>query len=518
MRVDSTGLPKYFIPVALISSLVLSWWKIYFTPLLNPDGILYLIAADEMITSGFSASITVYNWPFFQMAIAGIHKFTGLPLLGSGQLLMICCFFLLAVAFCLVVRELNGRGSTLWFALLVILCHPILNDFRPSLVRDPGMIAFVFLALLAHLKFSDSRQWRHCLQWSIYLTVAFLFRVEVTAIIILAPLAMLFLSRYALRERLLLCAKMYALPTCLAILLLSLSTLLPHEVQTKFRVLNDLEFLRTSVETFNDTLNKLSTVIASSILTEFSDHDAKLAFFSIIVTLVIASLTRAITLPYLVPLILSWTGPRSSVGIRTNPIPWWYVFIVACYLLCFVLFARFSLTRHSLQLALLVLITLPFSLDFWWYKSGSGHVAKVLIALALVANGLDSLISSDWKKIYIDEAASWVKAEPAIEKDSLLTNEPYIGYFGEKTARDDVLRSIYYSRPMKQGRRELFWLSGYTYAQRVPSGPAELQLKSDIRLADGKVLRVFKGADNRSIYIFSIAKDTPRSAILVDSP
>src|SRR5690606_28674715 len=104
----------------------------------------------------------------------------------------------------------------------VVLCHTELIDARDSLLRDPGMIAFVLLGLAEQLRFADTGRWRHCLLWLAAMAVAFLFRVEALAIAALAPLALLTLPGRPLRERLILTARLACIPAVASLLLLVL--------------------------------------------------------------------------------------------------------------------------------------------------------------------------------------------------------------------------------------------------------------------------------------------------------
>ena len=510
---------RYQVAAAILVSAALSLWKLWFTPLVNTDAILYMVAAETYLAEGLAASLSVYSWPFLHVAMAELHSLTGLSLATSGQLLMATCFALLVLAFLRVCGELGADARTRWFALAVILCHPIVNDFRPNLVRDPGMLAFVLLALAEQLRFTRTGRHRHALGWLAALGMAFLFRVEALALVALGPLAILFSSAWDRATRWRRCGTLYLAPLALAIVGAGLWLASgDREAGENLKLTNDLEFLTRNLANFSATTARVADIIAGQVLGEFSSHDAHLALYAIVATITIASLTRAITLPYLIPLLLARTAkggirwPRELIQVG------WYGGVILCYLLAFALFTRFSTTRYGLQLALLLLVPLPFLLDHWWRQANGRRWVRSLIILALTVNGLDSLIGSDWKKTYIRDAAHWLRQSDALPAGDVITNEPYIGYFGEKTNTELVLRAINASREPLTERRDLYWLANYNYAHRVKRGRAEKQLVDDIDRGDGEILQVFPGADGRSVYIFTMKRDLPRSPLLLERP
>ena len=510
--------PGVLIWLAVGASLALTLWKIHFSPLINTDAILYLVATEQLLAAGLAESLSVYNWPFFQIAIAAIHQLTGLELLTAGRILMAACFILLVVAYGRVVRVLGGDGKTLGFALLLILCHTAINDFRDSLVRDPGMIAFVLLALAEQLRFAETGRWRHALLWAFCIGVAFLFRVEALALAVAAPLAMLWVNEYPPKARLRLAARLYTVPVAAVCAAVTISLALPAQLGDRIKLHSDLHFFRENLGDLAIKIDNFSQVISTEILAEFSHRDATLAFVAVIATITLANLARALTLPYLVALILSRFWPARATERRQRLIISWYALIVFAYLFSFALFARFSLTRYSLLLALLLLLPLPFYLRDWWERAPRRTLARGLIVFMFVANGADSLISSDWKKAYIRDAARWARESPAIAADRLVTNEPYLSYFSGKADREMVVRAINPGRAQLRERRDLYWLAGYSYGFRVRQGEEARHLEEEIFRADGKILRVFNGADGRSLYLFTVARDVPRSPLFSGRP
>ena len=131
----------------VLASLLLSGWLIAIDPLLNRDAIIYLRSADAYLRDGFVASQQLFDRPLISICFALLHKWTGLPLEWAGQLLNSLFYALFCATFVATVHTLGGDRRVQLFAAVVVLSHPMLNDYRSSIVRDPAYWAFIVLSL-----------------------------------------------------------------------------------------------------------------------------------------------------------------------------------------------------------------------------------------------------------------------------------------------------------------------------------------------------------------------------------
>src|SRR3954467_12378830 len=72
---------------AVAASTLASIIHLRFDPLVNPDGIAYLLAAQAWLDSGYAAATSVYPLPIYSVLIAALHSITGLSLLTSAHCL-----------------------------------------------------------------------------------------------------------------------------------------------------------------------------------------------------------------------------------------------------------------------------------------------------------------------------------------------------------------------------------------------------------------------------------------------
>src|SRR6187401_2633343 len=126
-------------------------------PLLNNDGVYYLLAAEAFAGGGLDAARAVYPWPFFSVLVAGVAALLRLPLEAAAQVTCAALLAATSAAFVLVVRRLGGTPRLEWLAAGVVVAHPWLNQARDQVVRDFGVWALALLALRALLDLEDAR-------------------------------------------------------------------------------------------------------------------------------------------------------------------------------------------------------------------------------------------------------------------------------------------------------------------------------------------------------------------------
>ena len=74
--------------VAGLASLTFSAVHLWFDPLLNPDGVVYLLMAQRWLDEGYGDfSAATLPMPFYSMSIAVVHSLTGLSLLTIARCL-----------------------------------------------------------------------------------------------------------------------------------------------------------------------------------------------------------------------------------------------------------------------------------------------------------------------------------------------------------------------------------------------------------------------------------------------
>ena len=188
---------------AAIGSVALSAIVLVRRPLVNNDGIYYLLAAEAYARDGFGAARAVYLWPFYSVLVSWVAAALRLSTEAAAQLTGAVLLAMTCAAFVAVVRALGGGRRVQWLAAGVVLSHPWLNHSRDHVVRDFGVWAFGLLALGALLRFERARWAGAASRWSAHGLAAVLFRPEAAVLMAAAPIAVSLRRDLSARERVL---------------------------------------------------------------------------------------------------------------------------------------------------------------------------------------------------------------------------------------------------------------------------------------------------------------------------
>jgi hypothetical protein len=186
--------------LAVLASLAASQLHWQFDPLLNPDGVAYLLAAQAWLDKGLSAAAAIYPSPVYSMLIALTHRSLGLDLLTSAHYLDAAALAALAIAVQSLVRVAGAGTRTQAYAVLWVILLPELNGYRSFVLRDFWYWALATFALSELVRFAIGPSIRAGVLFVATGTLAVLFRMEALAILLLMPLALLLVP----------CARRYA--------------------------------------------------------------------------------------------------------------------------------------------------------------------------------------------------------------------------------------------------------------------------------------------------------------------
>lgn len=159
---------------------------------LNNDGILYLQTAEAFANSGWRAAMELYPWPFYSILIAMTAKLMQLSFVHAAYLLNAALLVIIVTSFITIIKELGASRAVQFIGAIVILSHPRLHHYQSYIIRGFGYWAFLLLALLYLIRYHRHLCWGHALGWGTSISIAALFRVEGTVLLIFTPLVLLF--------------------------------------------------------------------------------------------------------------------------------------------------------------------------------------------------------------------------------------------------------------------------------------------------------------------------------------
>ena len=422
----ASSLPHLDYRLLFLASLLLSGLLIALDPLINRDAIIYLRSADAYLRDGFLASQQEYGRPLLPIGMALIHQLTGLSLVHAGLLLVSLFYALMCTAFVATVHTLGGDRRVQLIAAAVILFHPMLNEDRSSIMRDPGYWALLLLSFRALLLYCRQPGMRHQVSWFVCIWLASAFRFEGLFFATLAPLALLFSRDLAHRGShclRLLVPQLLALGAVLLAILASNSG-------ADLLIFPAIEGYIDSLLALPQQFAELTRATGEAMLRFTAREDAALAVTAGLVAVLLLNICRALTWPWV--FVLLWGRSRHLLGrfrADDRTLLRAHLLITLAYLAMFILIKQFMLERYANQLVIFLLLYLPFVLNGLWH--GSGRWQKPLVIVLVLGMAVDSVHTGAGKKSFIRDATEWVRAEtPA--GSSLASNDKYIAYFSER--------------------------------------------------------------------------------------
>lgn len=453
-------------------SLLLSAWLIAIDPLINRDAIIYLRTADAYLQDGFIASQSLYGRPLISICFATIHQLTGLPLVSAGLLLNTLFYLVFNVSFVATVHTLGGDRRIQWFAAIVVLTHPILNDHRSSIMRDPAYWALLILAFRELLLYIRSPGLRHRLGWAACILLATLFRFEGLFFAALAPLT-LFTTR-GLAHKVRHCLRLLA-PLLVGMAVVSVGILfyLPDHSGSG-QLFPAIGGYIDNLQAFPDEFSRVSALTGWAVLRFSSAQDAPVAVLAGLGAVLLLNLCRAATWPYL--LLLIW-GLRDRVAARLRPddnrLLLLHALIGLFYLTLFILINRFMLERYANQVVIFLLLYLPFTLNGLW-NDAERRWKQAVVVLLLVGMSLDSLHNTDYQKAFIRDAARWLREETP-KNSTLVSNDKYIAYFSGRSVDWEAAYELHFSLERMLKQRALWSRADYLAMRVRPRETADWQ-------------------------------------------
>lgn len=436
-ELDATGIRWMAVGI----SVLLSLWLIFINDKINPDGALYVETAQRILAGDWQGAYRLYHWPFFPALIALLSGLTGLHPETSAMGINLSLAAGLVYAFLRLTEELGGDSKTVWFAALVILSLPDLNEKRAEVVRDIGYWACYLAAALLFLRFVKAPSLGRAAAWSTTVLVGALFRVEGLSFLLLLPLALWFRKGWPWRQRLRHFVQANVPLGLLLALLLVAIVVYPEFANYRGRLLEPLDRLQDFWQALTTGLEQKAALLRSQVLEvstgPYGHYAAKSAHTVLIggmIAIVLYKLVKLLGLYCLLPFFAGFRTRLRHLSPEAIPLLVWLVLINLGVILVFVVDTFYLSSRFLIPLALTLLIPMPFVLasahDRWQQLKPEPLRAKwgyLLIAVWLVSVSLEG-ITFTRDRAYLKEAGSWIRHElPAPAK--VYTNSSLVHYY-----------------------------------------------------------------------------------------
>ena len=388
---------------AIVASLAASALHWHFDPLVNPDGVAYLLAAQAWLDSGYSAAAAVYPFPVYSILIALTHSVTGLSLLTSAHCLDAATLAALIVALARLGRAAGGSVRVQACIVVLALLLPELNEYRSFVLRDFGYWMLSTFALTALIRFAIEPRTRFVVAYLAAGVGGALFRTEAIALLLLMPIAFAFVP-----ERRRFAIMLYASLATALTLVAAAVAMHPDAATSQWIVESARKFAALLADLPIRAHAQWQGFAYGVLDPRFHDY-AAFGVVGGLATMVIVHVVIAVSVPlFAVAVVGLFAGSLRAIDRRAVPVLA-TAFAVAVAGVALVLAARGIIqTRYALPAGLLLVVVAAFAIDDALVRFADARKLRLAIGLALayyVVEGAFGLANS--KQQYV-LAADWL--------------------------------------------------------------------------------------------------------------
>lgn len=383
---------------------------------INVDGILYLEAAKHFAAGQWRNGFDLYNWPFYSLLIALIHKLTGLGFEASAHCLSGASLALLTAGLLTLVREVGGNRRTMVAAgFLLFASSTIVRTYLPMVMRDPSYWACHLWSVVFFLRFYARHRWQDAFAWGLLSAAATLFRIEGLTYMVMLPLLIL-LQEVPDKKRFFIKANTVLLLAAFGVLL----AILFHpalDLHKLGRLGDPMRLLQGAYQQLSHGLHEKAHIYADKVLGNFlSDYALDGLVLTLIYTLLLKAASAAGWLQFLIAAYARRYLHPQQLPAFQNVFFWLIVLGIAPA--AFEILSAFLLPkRYLMPIGLVILVYAAFGLAALYqaWQQSSRQLAsnwQFLLAIGLLAIQLGMTLSpsaNGQKKHYEFDAANWLK-------------------------------------------------------------------------------------------------------------
>jgi hypothetical protein len=426
--------------VAALLSLLFSAFIAYSEVVINGDGIRYLQMA-ATLSHGLKGMLALNgegaSWPFYSFLIAVTAKCTHLSYVAAAYVLD-AIFSLITVLCFIKIIELfsSNKKQVVWLAAMVILLAHNFNIFRTYIIRDHGFWAFYLLSILCLLCFFKKPKFQYAIAWSMALLIATLFRIEGVLFLIFFPFFIWFDTQksFMLRSKYFIQLNTFALLAGLGIAIyyiFSSSHFLGRlpELAVQFS-----QGLMLAQQNIHSKLDQFSVLLGG-----FAKDSAQAIFFMGVLGAYFFNVIANVSFVYGFLIIYAWFKRVLKLERSAALVVVSYLLINIVTTIIFFLENLFLSSRYLMALSLLLMLWVPFALDFLIEEMRAKRKKILLIAVfvCMLISFLSILPHFSNSKQYLHTSGDWLAIHVPKNK-TLYSNDGqvmyYSAHFGEQLA------------------------------------------------------------------------------------
>lgn len=348
---------------ALLSVPLVIWMMVASYGSINVDGILYIEVAKKFAVGEWKQGFALYNWPFYSLLIAGVHKLTHLSFEFSAHCLDTLFFALLTAGLLTLVRDVGGdRRVMISATVLLFACESIVRTYVPMVLRDPGFWAFHVWSVVFFLRLLVRHQWKDVLAWSFAASIATLFRIEGMSYLVVLPMLILFTKKQPEKAKLFFKANSLVIVGVLGLMLAILFYPSLH-IREMGRLSDPLALAHGTYQQFAHGLVDKAHTYAATVLGKFI---SSYAFDGLVLTLLYILVIKASTTAGWLQLLLA-VYARKSLKYGQLPISQkvfgWLIAITLTHAACMLLSNFLLPKRYLMPLGFVIIVYASFGLS-----------------------------------------------------------------------------------------------------------------------------------------------------------
>lgn len=385
---------------------------------INDDSTLYFEIAKRFSVGKWREGWELFQWPFYPLLIAIIHKTTSINLHLSAQILAVLFYCFTAFSLSKLIQLAGGDK-------LVILCGNLLlfsstyitGDVFAMLLRDQGFWAFFLTSIVFFIRYIRDYRIQDAVFWQVCIIIATLFRVEgatyaffLPFILLTQPLSWGVNIKHVIKANLI----HLALLTIIIVAIFAVNTINASHLGR----LNEITslFSNNNSTSFNSAFIEKSDVYASEVLGSFLGDYAP---FGLLITLLSIVAIKCFKVAGSLSSLLILAGRKR---LFTLPAPDAQKVLLATATIAilnanFIIFRSFVLSsRYVIAFGFLVIIFVAFYLASviraWQNKQTNTKLQSFLliISVALISAGLIKNLANKREDYnYEQHAIAWAK-------------------------------------------------------------------------------------------------------------
>ncbi len=395
---------------AAIVSIAFSIIHLLFDPLLNPDGVIYLLAAQAWLDEGYAAAAAIYPLPVYSILIAFVHSIGDASLLISAHCLNAVLIAALIVGLQLLAAALGGSLRVQALVVVLALLLPELNGFRSFLLRDFAYWMFGAFALVSLVRHAIAPSWIRAAAFVVLCGVAAAFRAEAIPLLLATPFALLWQTAGKKRA--------FAMVVTCALVAAALVTVLEVVGSSAPSTIWFAQSMHHGADIAAAVPAKIEAQITGFATHVLDPRFHDYAAFGVIgglAMMIVVHLVNAGSLPLTAIAIVGFAkGSARRMDRRGIPIVIIALGVTVLSLAALLIARGIIQTRYAMPAGLLIVVIAAFVIDDWYARARLAgrwlRWATPLLALYLLGEAAFGLFNS--KHHYVD-AAHWLSQHTA---------------------------------------------------------------------------------------------------------